>query len=99
MAFCTNCGTQLSDGTAFCSNCGTQLGAAPAVMATATPETYSGPPLDYTIEGDNLEVVRVKLKAGQELIAEAGKMVYKTPSVEWETKMPARESAPNSSAP
>ncbi len=87
MAFCTNCGTQLSDGTAFCSNCGTQLGAAPAVMATATPETYSGPPLDYTIEGDNLEVVRVKLKAGQELIAEAGKMVYKTPSVEWETKM------------
>ena len=32
-------------------------------------------------------MVRVKLKPGQELIAEAGKMVYKTPTVEWETKM------------
>ncbi len=30
MAFCTNCGTQLPEGTRFCSNCGTNLGAAPA---------------------------------------------------------------------
>jgi uncharacterized protein (TIGR00266 family) len=31
--------------------------------------------------------LRIKLKPGQELYAEAGKMVYKTPNVQWETRM------------
>lgn len=44
-------------------------------------------PLDYTIQGDNLQVARLRLKAGQEVYAEAGKMLYKTPSIHWETKM------------
>lgn len=44
-------------------------------------------PLDYTIQGDNLQVARIKLKPGQELYAEAGKMIYKTPAVLWETRM------------
>jgi uncharacterized protein (TIGR00266 family) len=44
-------------------------------------------PLDYTIHGDNLQVIRVRMKPGQELYAEAGKMLYKTPSVNWETRM------------
>jgi uncharacterized protein (TIGR00266 family) len=44
-------------------------------------------PLDYTIHGDNLQVARVRLQPGQEVFAEAGKMVYKTPSVSWETRM------------
>ena len=70
-----------SHGARFCSTCGNQLGsegtaAAPAVM-----------PLDYTIQGDNLQVARVRLKAGQEVYAEAGKMVYKTANVQWETRM------------
>ena len=51
-------------------------------MAAAPSE-----PLEYTIQGDNLQVVRVRLKPGQEVYAEAGKMVYKTPNVQWETKM------------
>ena len=33
MAFCTNCGAQLPDGTRFCSNCGANLGGAPAGAA------------------------------------------------------------------
>jgi uncharacterized protein (TIGR00266 family) len=45
------------------------------------------PKLDYTIQGDNLQMARVKLKPGQELCAEAGRMIYKTPAVEWETHM------------
>ncbi|MBI1897614.1 MAG: TIGR00266 family protein [Acidobacteria bacterium] len=52
--------------------------------------TYAQPalqPLDYTIQGDNLQVARVRLKAGQEIYAEAGKMLYKTPAIHWETKM------------
>jgi uncharacterized protein (TIGR00266 family) len=37
--------------------------------------------------GDNLQIARVRLKGGQEVYAEAGKMIYKTPSVTWETRM------------
>lgn len=44
-------------------------------------------PLDYTIQGDNLQVARLRLKPGQEVYAEAGKMVYKFPSIQWETRM------------
>jgi len=44
-------------------------------------------PIEYRIVGDNLQVVRVNMKPGQELFAEAGKMLYKTPSVNWETRM------------
>ena len=49
---------------------------------------YSAPsPLRYEIQGDNLQVARVYLKAGQEVYAEAGKMLYKYPAVQWETRM------------
>ena len=88
MPFCTNCGAQLADGTVFCGSCGTQLGGgAPAAAGASSVATYQAEPLVYDIEGDNLQVVRVHLKPGQELMAEAGKMVYKTPNVNWETKM------------
>ncbi len=50
------------------------------------PSAHPGA-LDYTIQGDNLQVARVKLKAGQEVYAEAGKMLYKTPAIHWETRM------------
>ena len=90
MPFCTNCGNQVPDGSAFCGGCGTPIGAAgdgatPAPVATAPPVPST--PLSYEIHGDNLQVVRIALEPGQELIAEAGKMVYKTPNVEWQTKM------------
>lgn len=79
MAFCTNCGNQLADTARFCTQCGRPLGAAAVATAAA--------PLDYTIQGDNLQIARVRLQPGQELYAEAGKMVYKTASVQWETRM------------
>jgi uncharacterized protein (TIGR00266 family) len=44
-------------------------------------------PLDYTIQGENLQIARVRLQPGQEVYAEAGRMIYKTPSVLWETRM------------
>jgi uncharacterized protein (TIGR00266 family) len=93
MAFCTNCGNKIPDDARFCAGCGQQIGAAPSgnpasssyggFAAQAAP-TY---PLDYTIHGDNLQVARVRLKAGQEIFAEAGKMLYKTPTIHWETRM------------
>jgi uncharacterized protein (TIGR00266 family) len=70
----------LFEGARFCSGCGTPLGATP------TPTTVVEP-LDYTIQGDNLQVARIRLKPGQEIYAEAGKMVYKTANVQWETRM------------
>ncbi len=85
MAYCTNCGNQTTDTAKFCTRCGTPMGGA-APATTYTPPA-SMEPLDYKIEGDNLQVIRIKLKPGQELFAEAGKMVYKQPQVSWETRM------------
>jgi uncharacterized protein (TIGR00266 family) len=82
MAFCTNCGARLDDSARFCAGCGTPLGG-----VAAPPPATVAEPLEYTIQGDNLQVVRIRLKPGQEIFAEAGKMVYKFPSVEWETRM------------
>lgn len=64
----------------FCGSCGR-----PADAGAAAP--FQPEPLDYTIQGDNLQVARVRLKSGQEVYAEAGKMVYKTANVQWETRM------------
>jgi len=82
MSFCTNCGTQIREDARFCGGCGAVVSGAAAVTPPAPAE-----PLEYTIQGDNLQVARVKLKPGQEVYAEAGKMVYKTASVQWETRM------------
>ncbi len=82
MAFCTSCGAQLAEGVAFCNGCGARAGA-PA-GATAAP---AAGPLEYSVEGDNLQICRLKLRPGQEVYAEAGKMVYKTTNIEWQTRM------------
>jgi uncharacterized protein (TIGR00266 family) len=84
MAYCTNCGTDGPDSARFCTRCGKPI-AAGAVPSTPPPVTVE--PLDYTIQGDNLQIIRIRLKPGQELFAEAGKMVYKQPQVMWDTRM------------
>lgn len=85
MVFCTNCGTPLKDDARFCPNCGQPAGAAGATpgFAPAAPPAK----LEYDIQGSNLQVARVRLKPGQEIYAEAGKMLYKTANVQWETRM------------
>lgn len=80
MAFCVNCGSQLPDTGRFCIHCGS------AITAGAVPVAVHQP-LDYTIQGDNLQVIRIRLQPGQELFAEAGKMLYKQPQVSWDTRM------------
>lgn len=55
--------------------------------AATPPPAVSSEPIEYKVEGDNLQVVRIKLKAGQDVYAEAGKMIYKTAGVEWKTTM------------
>ena len=80
MPFCTQCGSQVADEARFCPSCGKPAGG-------AGPMAEPVPALEYTVQGDNLQVARLKLKPGQEVYAEAGKMLYKTPSVQWETRM------------
>ncbi|MGD1095426.1 MAG: TIGR00266 family protein [Bryobacteraceae bacterium] len=88
MKFCTNCGSAIGEGAKFCTSCGQPVsGPAPAPV----PENIAPPvphtALDYTIQGDNLQIIRIRLKPGQELYAEAGRMIYKSPQVVWETRM------------
>ena len=93
MAFCTNCGTQVADTSRFCVNCGTPMGAGPAGAAPGSgASAYPPPPppvlpLKYDVEGHNLQIARVHLQPGQEIYAEAGKMIYKSASVDWTTRM------------
>jgi uncharacterized protein (TIGR00266 family) len=85
MAYCTNCGKQVPDTAKFCTYCGGAIGG--GVPGAGAAPAMSVEPLDYTIQGDNLQVIRIRLKPGQELYAEAGKMIYKQPQVAWETRM------------
>ncbi len=88
MAFCTNCGNQIPDASRFCVNCGAPVSGSP--VGVPGPVSYGPPPplpLKYDIEGHSLQIARVHMQPGQELYAEAGKMIYKTPSVDWTTRM------------
>jgi len=87
VAFCTNCGTQLADNARFCVNCGQPGASAGAPGATYYPPAPPVAPLKYDIEGHNLQIARVHLETGQEIYAEAGKMIYKSANVDWQTRM------------
>ncbi len=82
MPHCTRCGKSIAENARFCNGCGQ-----PLMTTAASSAVSSAVPLDYTIQGDNLQVARVRLKPGQEIFAEAGNMVYKTASIQWETRM------------
>ncbi len=78
----------MPDGAKFCGSCGNSLG------AQAGPSGWGGyapppvaEPLDYTIVGSNLQIARVRLAHGQQVYAEAGRMIYKTANVAWNTRM------------
>src|SRR5690349_20626099 len=81
MPFCTSCGAQVPDAARFCVACGS------AMSSVSQGAPVAAVPLDFDIYGDNLQVARIRLKPGQELYAEAGKMVYKQQAVAWDTRM------------
>jgi len=98
MAFCTNCGTQLPDGSRFCGNCGAPQGAASAApMQGASPYQTSNvlqkngiiytkaDEIDYEIFGDDMQLVEIELDPGESLIAEAGAMNYMDACIQMET--------------
>ena len=73
----------MEDDARFCRSCGRAIEGSGTAAVAVTAQEH----LDYTVQGDNLQVARVHLKPGQEIYAEAGKMLYKTPNVTWETRM------------
>ena len=81
MAYCGSCALEMGEGARFCTHCGRPLG-----EGSSSGPVAAGP-LEYSIQGDNLQVARIQLRPGQEIYAEAGKMVYKTANVRWETRM------------
>jgi uncharacterized protein (TIGR00266 family) len=90
MPYCSNCGAQLADSASFCGSCGARADASsssPFAYAAAAPPPLTAEPLRYTLHGDNLQIARIQLNSGQEVYAEAGKMVYKTGNVTWDTRM------------
>jgi uncharacterized protein (TIGR00266 family) len=80
--FCTNCGKEVAIGSKFCPYCGSAL-----IGGEAISEVGAYKPVKYEIQGDNLQILRIKLSGNQEIYAEAGKMVYKTTNINMETKM------------
>ncbi|MGI8783212.1 MAG: AIM24 family protein [Acidobacteriota bacterium] len=91
---CPHCGATLSVDSRFCSACGRpagQVAGAPAAAGAAgpiyIPPTAPATPLDYRIEGDNLQILRIRLVPGQEVYAEAGKFVYKTVNTQMDTRV------------
>src|SRR6185437_477353 len=75
----------------FCLNCGKPADASAGNSAGANtfymPPAIPAEPLKYDIEGHNLQIARVHLQPGQEIYAEAGKMIYKSAAVDWTTRM------------
>ncbi|MBE5935630.1 MAG: TIGR00266 family protein [Lachnospiraceae bacterium] len=95
MAFCTNCGAQIADGSRFCGSCGANQGGAPAgnvgqpmggntmqkngVVFTKADE------IDFEIFGDDMQLVEIELDPGESVVAEAGAMNYMESSIKMET--------------
>ncbi|MDO4531646.1 MAG: TIGR00266 family protein [Bacillota bacterium] len=95
MAFCTNCGTQLPDGSRFCGNCGAQLGQgavpqmnqpmAPGMMQKNGITFTKADEIDFEIFGDDMQLVEIELDPGESVIAEAGAMNYMDSCIKMQT--------------
>jgi uncharacterized protein (TIGR00266 family) len=85
MPYCTSCGNEIVEAARFCARCGAPRGAGGG--AAAPSQVMVAEPLSFDIQGSNLQVLRLHMKPGQEVFAEAGRMIYKNPAVIWETRM------------
>lgn len=95
MAFCTNCGNQIPNGSRFCGACGAQQN----VVATQQNENQLGgnkmqkngiiftkaDVIDFEIFGDDMQLVEIELDPQESVIAEAGAMNYMEECIKMET--------------
>jgi uncharacterized protein (TIGR00266 family) len=87
--FCLNCGLPVGATPSVVP--GATPNPVPGAIPSAVPAAYYPPapvvePLRYDIEGHNLQIAKVHLLPGQEIYAEAGKMIYKSANVDWQTR-------------
>jgi uncharacterized protein (TIGR00266 family) len=95
--FCTNCGAQNEDQAKFCTTCGKplQLSAVPSVnnqqqaespAVTQFSSQQSGQ-LNYSIFGDNMPAVSIRLNAGESIYTQSGGMTWMDNGINMETNM------------
>ena len=63
MAFCSNCGTQIPEGTTFCANCGTPVGAPQQAPVQPVVPAPVFDPADHTAEFDPQDISDNKVLA------------------------------------
>jgi uncharacterized protein (AIM24 family) len=103
MAFCSNCGTRLIEGTAFCPECGTKniAGGAPVVQTVTPPaQTSATPPpqaqqaasfgaINFEIhEKETLKFLKADFK-NSAVRYESGGMYYMLGNLEMEANLPS----------
>lgn len=84
--FCPECGSKNDDQARFCGSCGKPFqpaAAQPAVSDANIPV----PPLEYTIFGDNLPAVSIRLSSGESIYTQAGGLTWMDQGIEMETNM------------
>jgi len=81
--FCNNCGNKQQDDAKFCTECGAPLKSSPA----ASPSRPPGPAdkIEYTLYGDDMQLVEIYLDPGKSVIAEAGAMTYMNKDIKMDT--------------
>ena len=85
MAFCSNCGNKLKEGSAFCGSCGTpskQTGTPPPVQKPAGKVTFD------VVNRERLNMVKVELENAS-FRYEAGAMHYMKGNLELESEIPS----------
>ncbi len=86
MMFCGNCGAQLNDGSRFCGACGAaQPQAQAGNLPVAATAFHHADEIDYTILGDDLQMVEIELDPGESVLAEAGAMTFMEDGIKMET--------------
>lgn len=74
--FCNSCGARLLGGVRFCPSCGAQQGASPSPSVLRPADE-----IDYTLYGDDMQLVEIELDPGESAVAEAGAMTYMEASI------------------
>ncbi|MDD3866438.1 MAG: TIGR00266 family protein [Clostridia bacterium] len=78
--FCANCGSENRDDARFCLSCGSELNAA---AIPAGPDHA----LRYTIFGQTLPAVSIKLNSGESIYTQSGGLAWKDTGISMETNM------------
>jgi len=87
--FCPNCGTKNDDSAKFCGSCGrpfqAQPGQAPAPVQPYVPAPPK--PLNYSVFGNNLPAVSIRLDPGESIYTQSGGMTWMDNGIRMETNM------------